>query len=115
MTPISTNTSLEELIKRYVAWKVLRAELIPKSAQALERTLHTFLTFAGTSERPGFTEENVSAWLGNPRWSKATIVGKLSHLRGWTAWLTRHDHIAEDPCAVLVSPRLARRVPRPGD
>jgi integrase/recombinase XerC len=59
------------------------------------------------------TPETMRDWQQRRRVSPATLYNELVHLYAYTRWAIVEDLITHDPCAMLVVPKLPRRVPRP--
>jgi integrase/recombinase XerC len=59
------------------------------------------------------TPETLRDWQQKRRVAPATLYGEISHLIGYTQWAWDEGLIGHDPCALLVTPKLSRRVPRP--
>lgn len=59
------------------------------------------------------TAETLRWWQQNRRVAPATLYGEISHLVSYAQWAYDEDLIGHDPCALLVTPKLARRLPRP--
>jgi integrase/recombinase XerC len=59
------------------------------------------------------TPETLRDWQRKRDVTPATLYGEISHLIGYTQWAWDEGLIDHDPCALLVTPKLARRVPRP--
>jgi len=59
------------------------------------------------------TPETMRDWQEHRRISAGTMYNELVHLFAYTRWALDERLIDHDPCVLLVTPKLPRRVPRP--
>lgn len=102
---------LERLIYRYVAARVAKGELNPRSAAVVRSHLLAFA--ASTNAGPHrVTRRTVENWLETPGLAPAYRRTRFSSLRGFCRWCVIEGHMKRDPTLSLKTPRVPRGLPR---
>lgn len=98
-------------LRRHLDWMRLR-NLSDRYIEARSFTLRR--TARQLDRDPlSVTAETMRDWQQRRRISPAALYNELVHLYAYTRWAIVEGVITHDPCAMLVVPKLPRRVPRP--
>lgn len=104
--------TLPQLARLYVEERVGAGELSPSTVPSVKWTLRDFCGFVGPIEPGALTPEHVEKYLAAISVARSTGRQRFCHLRQWSRWLVRRDHMAADITADLKAPRQPRAVPR---
>ena len=105
------STRLE--VDRWLATRVARGDLSPRSAQCVRSRLRTFLNICDDLPASSLDRGQLVAWQQTTgTYSAAERAHKVSAVRQFCRWLVDEGILKNDPSAVLVKVRQPKRVPR---
>ena len=106
-----SNRTLGLMCANYVAERVAKGELAPRSAEGLRCKLYDFA--ASTEAKPAnLNRRHIETWMARPGLSAQYRRARLSAVRGFCQWLLVNGHIRRDPTLGLKGPKLPPLMPR---
>jgi integrase/recombinase XerD len=116
--PLPPTAPHSQLIDDYLCFLRERRGLCPgtlKLVQSLCRALMDFIVTEGISDLHSLPPENITRFITREgkHYSRVTLQGRCSRLRGFLSHLYRREIVSVDLSAVVVAPRVSQHEPCP--
>lgn len=100
------------VIRRYLSDRLDRGEIVTSSAQVIGPVLAQWIRHVDDRPPHQWSTELVASWVNRPELRASSRKSRLTKLRPFIAWLTRHEYLRHDPTVDIGRIRIPKGAPR---